>query len=85
MVLQNRGDNMIKLVALEDFYAAEDGIHTRHYIKGDKFTVTSKEFMDLLIKKGHADVPKLETKVVEPKETKASKTQEVKAETKPSK
>ncbi len=76
---------MIKLVALEDFYAAEDGIHTRHYIKGDKFTVTSKEFMDLLIKKGHADVPKLETKVVEPKETKASKTQEVKAETKPSK
>lgn len=80
---------MYNLTAQESFSAAEDGINTRHYVKGDKFKVADKEFYDLLVSKGHAKPTKeietgkqteLETKVIEPKETKTSKS--AKTETK---
>lgn len=63
------------LVAKESFNAAEDGIDTKHYNKGDKFKVTDKKFCDLLVSKGHAELASnIETKVTAPKETKSTKT-----------
>lgn len=65
---------MFKLIALESFDAAEDGLHTKHYAKGEKLKVIDKKFMDLLVLKKHAKLDDgLETKVVEPEETKTAK------------
>ncbi len=65
---------MFSLIAQKSFYAAEDGIHTKHYIKGEKITVNDKEFADLLVKKGETKFEvSVETKVVEPAETKSTK------------
>lgn len=65
---------MFKLIALESFDAAEDGLHTKHYTKGEKFSTIDKMFTDLLVSKKHAKIDNgLETKVVEPEETKTVK------------
>lgn len=65
---------MFNLVAQKSFDAAEDGIHVKHYAKGEKLTVSDKKFTDLLVKKGEAKLETdLETKVVKPEETKNAK------------
>jgi hypothetical protein len=76
---------MFNLVAQKSFNAAEDGLHTKHYTKGDKFTVNDKKFMDLLVKKKEAALEtSIETKVVKPDETKNAKETQ-KKDVKPSK
>jgi hypothetical protein len=64
---------MIELIAKEYFYAAENGINTRLYVTDEIIKTDSKEFAELLIKKGHAKLDeKLETKVIEVDEVKTT-------------
>lgn len=66
---------MIELIAIENFYAAENGLNTKQYTTDEIVKTDNKEFADILIAKGHAKVYEgLETKIIEPKETKTLKT-----------
>lgn len=66
----------MKLISLKEFNGSEDGLHTRIYKKNEVIETENKQFADLIINGGYAKVHELETKVVEPEETKIKKKKE---------